>query len=1160
MHEKEPKRAEEFVLKYLKHYIEYDVEKFRKKMQPTENKYDLCHFGLFNLEDQEIACNKPKYEQAKDDQEAFREYLNSQEGCENWYPYTWSQISEFANSFLNNSESIESTNYVLETLSTLEPLIESIKKEFGLTTLDIEYYQSLEYNGNKHKFIDIVKSMRGINNNKLLQADNWDLQEDIDSGLLNDRLEYCKSIRDELHDYLKYIIEIQNGVPAGSFLFAPVKGYDRAYYKMKNDYIPELKKNHDSVMSSLYYLKDLLRGCIIVKNPHEAKQIFNALCNLDGFEVIEVKNGFKDKINKDGTITPFDPTKYADVKIVLRLIDEKYMYNELIEIQIIPQINMELKEIEHKLYDFIRIIEQFLKAVERNKSISKSLVQVKESYNRQAADVISNSDYSELNTVRRLILPYFAYNNTSILTQKEILKYRYAWQEGQHDYMYEQLEILNCLKDVITELKIIINDNEHFEVTYNVILDKITEYHLSLIESKCPCVKKESEDFLIKLHNKGLKFNKKIFTPVNEIKENVVNDINEDNTQIVKLKKIKIHCFYILKTKLFISSDDQSIRIYDLDNGEIINTIYKSEIVTMMKSNYSNKLYTLSKSHVSAYDISSCWNLNNYSNHTDDIECMDISINNESIELLFTGSADCTISAYNIETKKNYMKYFGHESKVTIIIAGKNYYSSLNKIFTCSTDYTINSFDISSGQCLWSFKEHTMSIKCMYLTLDASKLLTGSADTTNKCIDTSSGTLKMTYSDSTDVIKCILSNKAGNRLWSGSFDTAVYLYDIDSGLCIQTYNGHTNTVICMTLNKRENLLFTGSADLTAKMFEVMSGDCIITYSGQTSFIESIYLNPEENVLFTLSKNGCIQYDVKVDKVIPPHEDKIINMVINNELNQIAVGSADGNLKIYELNTNKLVKRMNLEKKIMLMNISYDLEHVLVAYKQSHTDIITYELVNIKSRETKKQIFSNMTVKTLYLNKNASVIYSINFDDKNYYIYSYNLESDLLTKKPVYSQKSRIDCMLLDRDENYIYFNVLTDVFCVNLANLKVVKRYKGHTKGINLMIFDRSESKIVTGSNDSTSRIFDVASGVSLMTYQGMTSHIYSLDLVEDMGILVLGYRDGSIGVFDYETGKLINTNKKHDNRVSGICYDVKNDRVYTASYDKTVKNYILEY
>lgn len=118
---------------------------------------------------------------------------------------------------------------------------------------------------------------------------------------------------------------------------------------------------------------------MIVKNPFEAKKIFNSLCNLDGFEVIEVKNGFKDKVNPDGSITPFDPTKYADIKIILRLIDEKYLYNELIELQIIPKINMDIKEIEHKLYDFIRIIEQFLKAVERNKSISNNLIQVSES-------------------------------------------------------------------------------------------------------------------------------------------------------------------------------------------------------------------------------------------------------------------------------------------------------------------------------------------------------------------------------------------------------------------------------------------------------------------------------------------------------------------------------------------------------------------------------------------------------------------------------------------------------------------------------------------------------------------------------------------------------------------------------------------------------------
>lgn len=118
---------------------------------------------------------------------------------------------------------------------------------------------------------------------------------------------------------------------------------------------------------------------IIVKTPNEALKVFNALCGLDGFDVIEVKNGFKDKVNKDGSITPFDPLKYADIKIVLKLTDTKYLYQELIEVQIIPKINLDLKEIEHKLYDFTRIVEQFIECIERNKSLSKNLILIKES-------------------------------------------------------------------------------------------------------------------------------------------------------------------------------------------------------------------------------------------------------------------------------------------------------------------------------------------------------------------------------------------------------------------------------------------------------------------------------------------------------------------------------------------------------------------------------------------------------------------------------------------------------------------------------------------------------------------------------------------------------------------------------------------------------------
>jgi len=92
-------------------------------------------------------------------------------------------------------------------------------------------------------------------------------------------------------------------------------------------------------------LKDLLRGCIICDTIAESKKVFEVLTTLEmyGFDVVQVKNGF----GSPGL--EFDPTKYADIKIILKMGGEYFVYEELIEIQIIQRINLELKEIEHLL-------------------------------------------------------------------------------------------------------------------------------------------------------------------------------------------------------------------------------------------------------------------------------------------------------------------------------------------------------------------------------------------------------------------------------------------------------------------------------------------------------------------------------------------------------------------------------------------------------------------------------------------------------------------------------------------------------------------------------------------------------------------------------------------------------------------------------------------
>lgn len=104
---------------------------------------------------------------------------------------------------------------------------------------------------------------------------------------------------------------------------------------------------------------------------------------------------------------------------------------------------------------------------------------------------------------------------------------------------------------------------------------------------------------MIELKNYGLKFNNKTFVPITAIQDN--DETNQDINSTLKIKKIKITCFYVVQNKLFISSDNKTILKYNLDNGELLNTILLNEQVYLFKTNIArNLIYTLSKSNVTA--------------------------------------------------------------------------------------------------------------------------------------------------------------------------------------------------------------------------------------------------------------------------------------------------------------------------------------------------------------------------------------------------------------------------------------------------------------------------------------------------------------------------------------------------------------------------------
>jgi len=70
------------------------------------------------------------------------------------------------------------------------------------------------------------------------------------------------------------------------------------------------------------------------------KHTLKLLQESDDFEILEIKNGFNNDHWKK------DPSKYADVKVILRT--KTLPFQELVEFQLIMEQSMLLKMLEHK--------------------------------------------------------------------------------------------------------------------------------------------------------------------------------------------------------------------------------------------------------------------------------------------------------------------------------------------------------------------------------------------------------------------------------------------------------------------------------------------------------------------------------------------------------------------------------------------------------------------------------------------------------------------------------------------------------------------------------------------------------------------------------------------------------------------------------------------
>lgn len=116
-----------------------------------------------------------------------------------------------------------------------------------------------------------------------------------------------------------------------------------------------------------------------------------------------------------------------------------------------------------------------------------------------------------------------------------------------------------------------------------------------------------------------------------------------------------------------------------------------------------------------------------------------------------------------------------------------------------------------------------------------------------------------------------------------------------------------------------------------------------------------------------------------------------------------------------------------------------------------------------------------------------------------------------------------------------------------------VKVFKGHSNGVMCLQFN--EEILVTGSYDTTIKIWDIESGKEIRTLRGHESGIRCLQF--DDTKLISGSIDRSLKVWNWRTGECISTYTGHIGGVISLHFD--STILVSGSVDKTIKIWNFE-
>ena len=278
----------------------------------------------------------------------------------------------------------------------------------------------------------------------------------------------------------------------------------------------------------------------------------------------------------------------------------------------------------------------------------------------------------------------------------------------------------------------------------------------------------------------------------------------------------------------------------------------------------------------------------------------------------------------------------GHEDA----ILSAEFSNDTQQIVTASRDRTIKTWDFASGVEQHSFKEgHAFLASSAAFFPDGRKLVTSAVDGTARIWDLATGT-ETTVLKNTGREAAVDVSRDGRWIVTGGSQEAqdgkislirpARLWDAATGDLVNRLEAHKSPVSSVAFSPSSTLIYTGDARGVGFLWDRRSGKIVKKLDWHGAKIIAAVFVSETHLITAASERGVAQWNLTAGKVeessILLHPQAVTAMTLVNGRQQVLTGSADGKLRLWDVNEARVAKTINARQsggKIDKVSVTHD---------------------------------------------------------------------------------------------------------------------------------------------------------------------------------------------------------------------------------------------